>query len=189
MDQEKLQSIIESILFVSGEPIKKIKLAKIVSAKIEEIEIALQKITEKYAQINSGLELLIKGEEVQLSSKAENAQQVEQLVKNELTDALSPAAMEVVSIIAYRGPISKPEIEAIRGVNCAYTLRNLLLRGLIVRSDNPRDNRGYVYAISFDFLKKLGIDDVKKLPDYATLSVDERISSIVISEVNSENKE
>ena len=186
MEIEKLESTVESVLFVSGEPIKKSKLAKITGAKIEEIEIALGKLTEKYFQVTSGLSLLIKGEEVQLSSKAENAESVENLVKNELTDALSTPAMEVVSIIAYRGPVSKPEIEAIRGVNCAYTLRNLLLRGLIERSDNPRDSRGYVYAVSFDFLKKLGVSEVKKLPEYATLSVDGRIASVAVDENNKE---
>lgn len=180
MELEKIQSIIESILFVSGEPIKKNKLAKILSgqAKAEEVEKALAGLSEKYAGTGSGLMLLKKGEEVQLVSNPENASFVESLVKSELQDSLSNAGLEVVSIIAYRGPISRIEIEAIRGVNCSYTLRNLLLRGLIERNDNPRDGRGYVYSISFDFLKKLGIDDVKKMPEYATLSVDERISSI-----------
>lgn len=182
METEKLQSIVESILFVSGEPVKKNKLVKIVGAKIEEIEEVLKKLQEKYAQGSSGLSLLVKGEEVQLSSKAENALYVEQLVKNELQDTLSSAGLEVVSIVAYRGPISKSEIEAIRGVNCSYTLRNLLLRGLIERNDNPRDSRGYVYVISFDFLKKLGVDEVKKLPQYDILSVDERINSVITNE-------
>ena len=179
MEQEKLQSIIESVLFVSGEPVKKNKLMKITEASMEELEIALAALNEKYLKSSSGLMLLTKGEEIQLASRSENALYVENLVKSELAESLSPAALEVVSIIAYRGPISKTEIEAIRGVNCSYTVRNLLLRGLIERSDNPRDSRGYVYSISFDFLKKLGVSDVKKLPDYATLSVDERISSII----------
>jgi len=184
MEQEKLQSIIESILFVSGEPIKKSKLLKILSGEVkaEDIEKTLSTLSEKYSDNKSGLMLLTKGEEIQLVSNPENAQYVENLVKNELQDSLSNAALEVVSIVAYRGPISKSEIEAIRGVNCSYTLRNLLLRGLIERNDNPRDSRGYVYSISFDFLKKLGVDDVKKLPDYGTLSVDERINSIINKE-------
>jgi segregation and condensation protein B len=182
MEQEKMQSIIESILFVSGEPIKKSKLAKILAEKIEDVEKALEALSGKYSHAQSGLSLLKKGEEIQLVSNPENAQHVEQLVKNELQDSLSNAALEVVSIIAYRGPISKTEIEAIRGVNCSYTLRNLLLRGLIERSDNLSGARGYVYSISFDFLKKLGTDDVKKLPQYDILSVDERINSIISSE-------
>lgn len=189
MENEKLQSIIESVLFVSGEPIKKSKLAKITDAGPAEIDDILAGLSEKYSKTESGLTLLTKGDEVQLASRAENASFVESLVKNELQDSLSNAAMEVVSIIAYRGPISKTEVEAIRGVNCSYTLRNLLLRGLIERSDNPRDQRGYVYSISFDFLKKLGIDDVKKLPDYATMSVDGRISSIAGSDNSADSNE
>lgn len=179
-----MQSIVESILFVSGEPVKKAKLVKILAsvAKAEEVEKTLEMLSEKYSKTESGLMLLKKGEEVQLVSNSENAEYVEQLVKSELQDSLSNAAMEVVSIVAYRGPIAKSEIEAIRGVNCSYTLRNLLLRGLIERNDNPRDNRGYVYSISFDFLKKLGVDDVKKMPEYATLSIDERINSIINNE-------
>ncbi len=179
MNKEKIISAIESVLFVSGEPIKLSRLVKVLALQAAEIEKGLQSLQEKYASPQSGLAIIRKGDEVQLVSRAENASFVEQLMKSELQDSLSPAALEVVSIIAYRGPISKPEIEAIRGVNCNYTLRNLLLRGLIERSDNPRDSRGYVYGISFEFLKKMGVDDVKKLPDYATLSVDARINSVV----------
>ena len=182
MELEKIQSIIESILFVSGEIIKKTKLAKILNLEMEKVEEVLVLLSKKYEKKDSGLSLLLKSEEVQLVSSAENAEFVEALVKGELQDSLSNAAMEVVSIIAYRGPISKIEIEAIRGVNCNYTLRNLLLRGLIEKSDNPKDSRGYIYAISFDFLKKLGVEEVKKLPNYGTLSVDERINSIISKE-------
>lgn len=186
MDLEKIISAIESVLFVSGEPVKLSKLEKILSIKPQELENALEQLNEKYVQAHSGLMLLRKGQEVQLASKAENTQFVENLVKSELQDSLSNAALEVASIIAYRGPISKAEIEEIRGVNCSYTLRNLLLRGLIERSDNPRDNRGYIYNISFDFLKKLGVDNVKNLPDYVTLSVDSRITSMAAENVKTE---
>lgn len=182
MEQDKLISVLESILFVSGEPVKKTKLVKTLTIEKEALEEALKILSEKYQGLQSGLILLTKGEEVQLVSNPENAEFIEGLVKSELQDSLSNAAMEVVSIIAYRGPISKTEIEDIRGVNCAYTLRNLLLRGLIERSDNPNDSRGYVYVISFDFLKKLGVEDVKKLPEYGILSVDERINSIIPKE-------
>lgn len=180
MKQEKLQSIVESILFVSGEPIKKAKLAKVVGIELEALELVIAALLEKYAQSASGLTLLVKNDELQLASNPENISFVEQLMKAELQDSLSVPALEVVSIIAYRGPLSKAEIESIRGVNCNYTLRNLLLRGLIERSDNPRDSRGYVYSIAFEFLKKLGLSDVKKLPEYDILSVDERIDSVVL---------
>jgi segregation and condensation protein B len=179
MEEKKLQSILESVLFVSGEPIKIGKLAKICQVGLEDIEAILEKISARLNEEESGLSLLSNKDAVQMVTRSENVEYVEQLVKNELADSLSPAALEVISIIAYRGPISKAEIEAIRGVNCSYTVRNLLMRGLIVRSDNPRDSRGYIYEISFEFLKKMGIDDVKKLPEYAILSKDERINSII----------
>lgn len=182
MEINKLISVLESVLFVSGEPVKKSKLLKILSVDEKDLQESLNALSQRYSDNKAGLVLMEKGEEVQLASRGENAQYVEKLVKNELQDSLSNAAMEVVSIIAYRGPISKAEIEGIRGVNCSYTIRNLLLRGLIERSDNSRDYRGYVYAISFDFLKRLGIDDVKKLPEYDILSVDERINSITPKE-------
>lgn len=182
MEQEKLQAIIESVLFVSGEPVKRLKLVKITEVALEKVDLALEALMKKYESLDGGLSLLIKGDEVQLVTKSENVEFVEKMVKAELQDSLSNAAMEVVSIIAYRGPISKTEIEAIRGVNCAYTLRNLLLRGLVERNDNPHDSRGYVYAISFEFLKKLGVESVKKLPEYGILSVDGRINSIIPKE-------
>lgn len=184
MEQEKLQSIIESILFVNGEPIKKSKLIKILSEQIKskDLEEVIEALAKKYSNPESGLFLIKNDSEIQLVSNPENAEYVENLVKSELQDSLSNAALEVISIIAYRSPISKMDIEAIRGVNCSYTLRNLLLRGLIERSNNPQNGRSYIYSVSFDFLKKLGVEDVKKLPEYATLSVDERINSIINNE-------
>jgi segregation and condensation protein B len=173
-----LLSVLETVLFVSGEPIKKDKLAKIAEVKMEDVDLALGQLIKRYSQTSSGFMLLTKGDEIQLVSKSENSQYVERLVKNELQDSLSNAAAEVVSIIAYKGPISKTEIEAIRGVNCAYTLRNLLLRGLIEKNGGLRDNRSHAYSISFDFLKKMGISDVKKLPEYDILSTDKRIDMI-----------
>lgn len=189
MEIEKIQSVIESILFASGEQVKISKLEKILSIKVEEIEKILEAMNEKYDSVESGLMLLKNNKEVQLVSKAANAEFVEKLVKSELQDSLSSAAVEVVSIIAYRGPISKAEIEQIRGVNCSYTLRNLLMRGLIEKGDNPRDSRGYIYSISFDFLKKLGVSDVKNLPDYATLSIDSRIESVIAENEKSQSGE
>jgi len=87
--------------------------------------------------------------------------------------------LEVLSIVAYRGPISRMDVEAIRGVNCSFTLRSLLMRGLLERIDNPADNRSYLYKISFDFLKKMGVESVEKLPDFENLSKDDRIDSII----------
>jgi len=179
MEKSKLKSVLESLLFVSGEPIKIAKLAKIIEVEKKEIVEAITEISKEYQENERGLMILENGDELQLVSNEKNTQYVEKLVKNELEGPLSTAALEVVSIIAYRSPVSKSEIEAIRGVNCSYTLRSLSMRGLIERENNPKDSRGYVYAVSFDFLKKLGIENVKNLPKYDILSKDEKINSII----------
>ena len=101
------------------------------------------------------------------------------MVKSEIQENLSKASLEVLSIVAYRGPVTRAEVEAIRGVNCSFTLRALLMRGLLGRIENPKDNRSYIYKISFDFLKKMGLERIEQLPDFETLSKDERVDSII----------
>lgn len=179
MEQKKIKACLESLLFVSGEPLKITRLAKVIGVEKEEVDQALMALQEEYAAAGRGLIILKKEDEFQMATSPENAELVSQLVKSEIQENLSKAALEVISIIAYRGPISRVEIEAIRGVNCSFTVRSLMMRGLLERIDNPKDNRGYLYKISFDFLKKLGIDSVAKLPDFETLSKDERINSVI----------
>lgn len=178
METEKLKSVIESLLFVSGEPVKTSKLAKIIGAKNSEIEKALMLLDEDYSD-GRGLAIIRKGGEVQMGTKAENANFVEKIVKNEIQENISRAGLEVLSIVAYRGPISRVDIEAIRGVNCSFTLRSLMMRGLLEREGNPEGGRGYLYSISFEFLKKLGLKSLVDLPDYETLSREEKIESII----------
>jgi segregation and condensation protein B len=178
MEQEKIKSAVESILFVSGEPMKIGKIAKVVGVEVLEIEKILVSLQEEYAK-NRGIVIVKKEDWVQMATNAENAEIISQLVKSEIQESLSKAALETLSIIAYRGPISRINVEAIRGVNCSFTIRALLMRGLLERIDNPKDSRSYLYKISFEFLKKLGLDDISKLPDFETLSKDNRIESVI----------
>ena len=179
MNQEKLKSAIESILFLSGEPVSLAKIAKITGNDVSEVDQIVTGLQDEYAAAKRGIVILRKEQEVQMATDPENAQIIDQLVKSEIQENLSKAGLEVLSIIAYRGPITRVEVEAIRGVNCSFTVRSLMMRGLLERIENPKDNRGYLYKISFDFLKKLGIDSIDKLPDYETLSKDDRIDSII----------
>lgn len=179
MEISKLKSIIESLLFLSGEPLKIAKIAKICAAAKTEVKSAIQALQEEYAIAQRGIILIQKEEEVQLATNPENFSFVDQLVKSEMQESLSRAALEVLSIVAYRGPITRAEIEAIRGVNCTFTLRSLMMRGLLERIENPKDGRGYLYKISFEFMKKLGIESLNKLPDYQELSQDPRITSVI----------
>jgi len=160
-----LKSILETILFVHGEPIGLEKLSKISKGSKKDTASALQELREDYRE--RGLALLEKDEEYQLGSNPANASYVADLVKSEFSEELSRAALETVAIVAYKGPLTRAEIEYVRGVNSSFTLRNLLIRGLVERFENPKDARSYLYRISFDFLKHMGITNPADLPGYA----------------------
>ncbi len=170
MQQEKLKSVIESLLFVSDEPITIGKLAKFCGVEIEEVNNTLLSLEADYGAQIRGLAIIKIKDSIQLTTKADNAEIVSKMLKSEIQENLSQAALEVLSIIAYRGPISRAEIESIRGVNCSFTLRALSIRGLIDKIENIKDSRRYLYNISFDFLKKMGVESVEKLPDWDKLS-------------------
>ena len=179
MDLEKLKSQIESILFLSGEAVNLSRIAKITGASKPEVENALMMLGNDYSGSQRGIVILRKEDEVQMATNSENAEILDQLIKSEIQENLSKAGLEVLAVVAYRGPISRMEVEAIRGVNCSFTLRSLMMRGLLERIENPKDNRGYLYKISFDFLKKMGLERIEQLPDFENLSKDERIDSVI----------
>lgn len=163
------ESILESMLFISGEAMSFKRLSKYTSMEIPDLENAAMELARKYNEENRGMRILIKDKEVQMVTSGENSKYVESYMKADIEGELSRAALEVLSVVAYRGPISRSKIEEIRGVNCSFTLRHLLIRGLVERADNPNDARAYLYGISFDFLKKLGIEKVENLPRFQEL--------------------
>ncbi len=185
MNNKKVKSVIESVLFVKGGPVSVDYLTKIIGVKKKEIRQAIDDLEEKYNEGDSGLFLIRKENSARLTTKPENSSYLEKMVKKDLQSPLTRTALEVLAIVAYRGPISRPEIEAIRGVNSSFTLRNLLMRGLVERKNSVKQ-RGYKYEISFEFLQKMGVKNIKELPDYEKLSSDGRVDSII--NIHSENK-
>jgi segregation and condensation protein B len=113
--------------------------------------------------------MIEKDKEIQLVSSPENSLYIEKLIKDELQEDLTPASLEVLAIIAYKSPVTRAEIEEIRGVNSSFTLRNLLIRGLIERKERLEDSRAYLYEISLNFLRKLGLKSINELPEYNNL--------------------
>lgn len=164
-----IESILESLLFVCGEPISFKKLEKITSINEGELKLSAGVLAKKYSDGKIGLRILIKENKVQMVTARENSEYVEKFLKADIEGELSKAALEVVSIVAYRGPVSRMEIEEIRGVNCSFTLRHLMIRGLTERINKPDDARAYLYRISFDFLKKLGVEKAEDLPKFNEL--------------------
>ena len=179
MDREKLKSVIESLLFVSGEPIKISKLARIIQTPKPNVENIIMELSAEYASRRNGMVIIKKDGQIQMATNPDNSLYIDKLVEGELRESLSQAALEVLSIVAYREPVTRSDIEAVRGVNSSFTLRNLLIRGLVDRVEDVKSGRSYLYRISLNFLKKLGIGSVKELPDYEKISKEERLNSVL----------
>lgn len=157
---------IESILFVSGEPLSVRALCRIFPDSTEsEIREAVALLQEQC--LSRGVRIYMKDDVVQMVSAPEYADRVNVLVQSSLTDALTPAALETLACIAYHEPITKEEIDDMRGVNSIFTLRTLMIRGLIEKKADKK------YYITIDFLKKLGIAKVSDLPGYAEFQKDD----------------
>lgn len=176
-----LASEIESLLFVATRPLTIKKIADLMDKDEKEIEEALQELTTKYGEKNQGIKLMHHGSKFELVSSPTNAKVVREFLKDELTGELTRPSLEALSIIAYRGPVTKGELETIRGVNCSLILRNLLIRGLIEAEENKKDGLTY-YQITFDFLRYLGISEVKELPDFEALNRDKNLEDLLKEE-------
>ncbi|MDD5547486.1 MAG: SMC-Scp complex subunit ScpB [Candidatus Pacebacteria bacterium] len=163
-------SKLEALLFIYGEPIEIKKIGKILGLSEEETSVALASLEAELIRAERGLTLMKDGEKVQLATKPEFSNILESLIKQEYTDELTPAALETLSIIVYSPMITRADIEYIRGVNSSFILRSLLMRGLIERKDNPRGGNAYVYKITFDLLKRLGISSNEEVPEFQKYS-------------------
>lgn len=165
----KLSSLLESLLFIAGEPVKIKRLAKAAGASEKEARDALTELAAAHEE-RRGLRVLVKDDEAEFVTHPENAALVAAYLKSGMEEDLTDATSETLAIVAYKGPITRAAIDDIRGVNSQYTLRALLIRGLVERLPHPDDARTYLYRISLDFLKKLGLRDAADLPDFGELS-------------------
>ncbi len=159
-------SRLESVLFVASKPLTLKRLAETVGLSAEETLEHLRRLQERYRSDDSGLSLLEAGDEWQLVSLPDNRDVTERFVKDELAGELTKAQLETLTVIAYAGPISKPELEQIRGVNCALIIRNLLMRGLIKEGD---EGLLPTYTVTIDYLRHIGMESVTDLPRYEEL--------------------
>ena len=171
VNEINLKSILESLLFSIGEPILIGKITKILEKDENLITETIESLKNDYKKEDRGLRIINKEHKIQLVSAPKNSQYIQRLIKSDLRDELSQASLETLAIIAYRGPIARAEIEEIRGVNSSFILRQLLLQGLIERKNNPQDTRAYIYEVSFDFLKRFGLNSTKELPEYNEFSL------------------
>jgi segregation and condensation protein B len=171
MNQE-LTAKLEAILFWKAEPVTIKKLAQLLSITEDQIKTAIVELEASLKTRGSGLTIIQTDAEVMLGTVKELSPLIGQLTKEELTRDLGKAGLETLAIILYQGPISRADIDYIRGVNSQFILRNLLIRGLVERVDNPKDARSFLYKTTLDLLAHLGVSKIEELPEYEKVRAD-----------------
>ncbi|MFH2063397.1 MAG: SMC-Scp complex subunit ScpB [bacterium] len=170
-----LRAKIESLLFVANRPLSLAKLAELCGGKKDEVAAAVEELAGSYSSGGSGLRLLRHGDSVQLATAQETADLVRDFLKDETTGEMTKPSLETLTIVAYRGPLTKAELEQVRGVNCSLILRNLMMRGL-VESIGEVGHPLTRFQVTVDFLRFLGISSVEELPDYGRLHIEENVT-------------
>lgn len=166
MINEKQIAMVEAVLFAAAEPIEYTKLASVLGMDDEQILLIMDALNSKYSEENSGICLLQLDTKYQLCSKKEFVEAVRNVLDLKRNTPLSQAAFEVLAIIAYNQPITKPYIEQIRGVDCSGVVNTLCQRGLVEekgRLDVP--GRPVLYGTTSDFLRCFSLNSLDDLPE------------------------
>src|ERR1700722_18891717 len=172
---------LEALLFIHGEPITQKKIESVLKIDAETCEAIIAELKKRLDADDRGLQLVVGGgssgaggsasdsssRKVQLATKPEFNVILENFVREELSEDLTPASLEALSIIAYLGPISRARLEYLRGVNSLVILRSLMIRGLIERIPDPAHANGFVYQPTFDLMKQLGLQSKEDLPEFS----------------------
>ncbi|MCI5108257.1 MAG: SMC-Scp complex subunit ScpB [Candidatus Pacebacteria bacterium] len=159
---------LEALLFFRGEPTKKKKLCELLGVKEKGLKEATNELRE--ALTNRGLSLVETDEVLELRTSTEASDLIEKITKEELSKDLGKAGIETLSIIIYNGPVSKKDIDYVRGVNSSFIIRNLMIRGLVDRVVSKNDARSFVYRPTTELLSFLGIEKVENMPEYQNVT-------------------
>ncbi|MBE0410894.1 MAG: SMC-Scp complex subunit ScpB [Anaerolineales bacterium] len=158
-----LAAQIEALLFVAPGPVTLVQIAAALDKSIVEVERNLTELQSYYIQ--RGLRLQIHGNGIQLTTAPEVAGLIQRFLDLDTSTRLSQAALETLAIVAYKQPVTRPEIEAIRGVSCDGVLKSLLSKALVQdigRADKP--GRPILYATTPEFLQAFGLTSLDELP-------------------------
>ena len=165
MGEHNLENAIEAILFVAGDAVGIEDIASALEESAVTVSSVADKMIEERKRKESGIEIVRLGDKLQLSTNQKYEPYIKKLFMPDNTYIITNAAIETLSIIAYNQPITRGEIEHIRGVNCTYSLNALLNKGLIFEA-GTKDTLGHpkLYKTSDEFLRHFGISHVDELP-------------------------
>lgn len=161
----QIAAAIESVLFVSGRPLERAELRKLLNIDDSDLANGLQVLTECLESQGRGIRLQRLGEQVQLVTAPENAHYVAALLGLPMTARLTTAAMETLAVVSYRQPITRAQIEAVRGVNSDRALASLIQHGLVAEIGRAQTvGRPALFATTSDFLQQFGLTSLEQLP-------------------------
>ena len=166
MERNELCAIIEAVLFVAGEPVERAAIQEALEVSDEALDEALQTLEAEYEFGRRGIRLLCFGGHVQLATRPDYAPYVERLLQPIQRQSLSQAALETLAIVAYKQPVTRSEIEAIRGVKCDYSVQSLMQKRLI-QEVGRKDSLGrpILYGTTDEFLRHFCIASLGELPE------------------------
>lgn len=170
MDIKTMQSALESVLFAAGEPVEMSKLCEILDMDEADVRSVIKKTADEYSYNKRGIRIIQLEDSYQMCSADEYYEYVAQLVQPRKTQSLSNAAIEVLSVVAYKQPVTRADVENIRGVNCDWLFNRLVERDLIEevgRLDAP--GRPIQFGTTQEFLRVFGLRSLSELPNFDLL--------------------
>lgn len=178
MEQAELPKIVEAILFVSGEPVETAELERALEVTTLELSAALDELESGYDRERRGLRLLRFGGHVQLGTRSDYAPYIEKLLQPVQKQTLSQAVMETLAVIAYKQPVTRGEIEAVRGVKCDYSVQSLMNKRLICEVGRKETlGRPILYGTTDEFLRHFGISSLAELPTVDFSAIDAALAA------------
>ena len=174
MERNKAKAIIESILFAMGETVEVSKLAELIEESVKETKAVLTEMEEEYKAENRGIDLIWLEDKVQLCTKGEFYEYLIKIARAPKKHVLTDTLLETLSIIAYKQPVTRTEIERVRGVSCDHAVNKLLEYGLITelgRMDAP--GRPLLFGTTEEFLRSFGVKSLEELPELSAVQMEE----------------
>ena len=160
-----MTSVLESLLFVADAPVEAAQLARVVNAPVEVVEAHLRQLAEAYHAAARGLRVAERSGRFQLVTAPAAATLIETFLNLDMTTKLSAPALETLAVVAYRQPVTRAQVEAVRGVDCSGILRSLLQRGLVEEVDRlDAPGRPMRYGVTDLFMQHFGLTGLHELP-------------------------
>jgi segregation and condensation protein B len=174
--EPSLRASLEAVLLVADQPVPAVQFAEVVQRPSGEVAAALRGLADSYTSEQRGFDLREVAGGWRLYTRAECAPVVERFVSEGQEVRLTQAALEALAVVAYRQPVSRARVSAVRGVNCDAVMRTLVLRGLVEEAGTESETGAILFRTTTYFLERLGLPGLSELPDLAPFlpdSVDE----------------